>query len=62
MTGGQNSRCVWAMQSDVTRTSLGSLYRGVLTGAGEIAWPAGQGAPGPRVNPGGFILNQVLFA
>lgn len=54
-TGGQDSRCTWEMHGDVTWTSLGDEYRGVLTGAGVITWRDGQGPPGPFVSPGGIM-------
>jgi hypothetical protein len=55
VVGGQDSRCTWQMSGDVTWTSLGDVYRGVLTGSGEVAWRDGQGPPGPLVSPGGMI-------
>ena len=54
-TGGQDSTCTWQMGGDVTWTSLGDLYRGVLTGSGVVAWRAAQNMPGPFVSPGGII-------
>ena len=32
VVGGQDSRCTWQMSGDVTWTSLGDVYRGVLRG------------------------------
>lgn len=55
VVGGQESRCTWQMSGDVTWTSLGDVYRGVLTGSGEVAWRDGQGTPGPYLAAGGMI-------